>query len=53
MSLFIAVRFDALQYLPDYVTAIVVGVVNMPIYEYRCEACGAQKEHLQKMRTEW
>ena len=21
----------------------------MPIYEYRCEACGAQKEHLQKM----
>ena len=21
----------------------------MPIYEYRCEACGFQKEHLQKM----
>ena len=21
----------------------------MPIYEYRCNACGAQKEHLQKM----
>jgi putative FmdB family regulatory protein len=21
----------------------------MPIYEYRCEACGHQKEHLQKM----
>lgn len=21
----------------------------MPIYEYRCEACGAQKEHLQKL----
>lgn len=21
----------------------------MPIYEYRCAACGAQKEHLQKM----
>ena len=21
----------------------------MPIYEYRCESCGHQKEHLQKM----
>ena len=21
----------------------------MPIYEYRCDACGSQKEHLQKM----
>jgi len=21
----------------------------MPIYEYRCEGCGFQKEHLQKM----
>lgn len=21
----------------------------MPIYEYRCDACGFQKEHLQKM----
>ncbi|MDR1462671.1 MAG: zinc ribbon domain-containing protein [Azoarcus sp.] len=21
----------------------------MPIYEYRCESCGFQKEHLQKM----
>lgn len=21
----------------------------MPIYEYRCSDCGAQKEHLQKM----
>ncbi|QRM18828.1 zinc ribbon domain-containing protein [Dechloromonas sp. TW-R-39-2] len=21
----------------------------MPIYEYRCDSCGAQKEHLQKM----
>lgn len=21
----------------------------MPIYEYRCDACGHQKEHLQKM----
>ena len=21
----------------------------MPIYEYRCNACGSQKEHLQKM----
>lgn len=21
----------------------------MPIYEYRCEACGFQKEHMQKM----
>jgi len=21
----------------------------VPIYEYRCEACGFQKEHLQKM----
>ncbi len=21
----------------------------MPIYEYRCDNCGAQKEHLQKM----
>jgi putative FmdB family regulatory protein len=21
----------------------------MPIYEYRCESCGQQKEHLQKM----
>ena len=21
----------------------------MPIYEYRCDACGAGKEHLQKM----
>ncbi|NMG63867.1 zinc ribbon domain-containing protein [Azoarcus indigens] len=21
----------------------------MPIYEYRCESCGYQKEHLQKM----
>ncbi|WP_028535239.1 FmdB family zinc ribbon protein [Paludibacterium yongneupense] len=21
----------------------------MPIYEYRCEKCGAQQEHLQKM----
>ncbi|MCB1958156.1 MAG: zinc ribbon domain-containing protein [Rhodocyclaceae bacterium] len=21
----------------------------MPIYEYRCEACGFEKEHLQKM----
>ena len=21
----------------------------MPIYEYRCEACGFQKEHLQKL----
>ena len=21
----------------------------MPIYEYRCEACGVQKEHLQKI----
>ncbi len=21
----------------------------MPIYEYRCDACGAQKEHLQKL----
>jgi putative FmdB family regulatory protein len=21
----------------------------MPIYEYRCTSCGAQKEHLQKM----
>lgn len=23
----------------------------MPIYEYRCDACGAQKEHLQKMNS--
>lgn len=21
----------------------------MPIYEYRCDSCGSQKEHLQKM----
>ncbi|MBS1190707.1 MAG: hypothetical protein H6R10_2499 [Rhodocyclaceae bacterium] len=21
----------------------------MPIYEYRCDSCGCQKEHLQKM----
>lgn len=21
----------------------------MPIYEYRCDACGLQKEHMQKM----
>jgi putative FmdB family regulatory protein len=21
----------------------------MPIYEYRCDACGSRKEHLQKM----
>ncbi|PKO26679.1 MAG: FmdB family transcriptional regulator, partial [Betaproteobacteria bacterium HGW-Betaproteobacteria-5] len=21
----------------------------MPIYEYRCDSCGFQKEHLQKM----
>jgi len=21
----------------------------MPIYEYRCDACGSQKEHLQKL----
>ena len=21
----------------------------MPIYEYRCDGCGSQKEHLQKM----
>ncbi|MEQ6291346.1 zinc ribbon domain-containing protein [Vogesella sp. GCM10023246] len=24
----------------------------MPIYEYRCAACGTQKEHLQKMSDE-
>jgi putative FmdB family regulatory protein len=24
----------------------------MPIYEYRCDACGARKEHLQKMSDE-
>ncbi|MDR2091752.1 MAG: zinc ribbon domain-containing protein [Azoarcus sp.] len=24
----------------------------MPIYEYRCEDCGFQKEHLQKMRDD-
>ncbi|RQO68590.1 FmdB family transcriptional regulator [Aquitalea sp. FJL05] len=24
----------------------------MPIYEYRCTACGAAKEHLQKMSDE-
>jgi putative FmdB family regulatory protein len=24
----------------------------MPIYEYRCENCGFQKEHLQKMRDD-
>ncbi|MEC5206418.1 hypothetical protein QF022_001374 [Vogesella perlucida] len=28
MSLFIAMRFDALQYLPDYVIVVVVGVVK-------------------------
>lgn len=24
----------------------------MPIYEYRCDSCGFQKEHLQKMSDE-
>ncbi len=24
----------------------------MPIYEYRCNSCGAEKEHLQKMSDE-
>ncbi|TDR81404.1 FmdB family zinc ribbon protein [Paludibacterium purpuratum] len=24
----------------------------MPIYEYRCDDCGSQKEHLQKMTDE-
>jgi len=24
----------------------------MPIYEYRCQSCGFQKEHLQKMSDE-
>lgn len=24
----------------------------MPIYEYRCDSCGFQKEHLQKMNAE-
>lgn len=24
----------------------------MPIYEYRCDDCGSQKEHLQKMSDE-
>lgn len=24
----------------------------MPIYEYRCESCGYQKDHLQKMSDE-
>ena len=23
----------------------------MPIYEYRCSACGSQKEHLQKLNA--
>jgi putative FmdB family regulatory protein len=25
------------------------GFSEMPIYEYRCDDCGSQKEHLQKM----
>ena len=26
--------------------------VTVPIYEYRCNSCGAEKEHLQKMNDE-
>lgn len=33
----------------DSVKAICGESVDMPIYEYRCDECGSQKEHLQKM----
>jgi putative FmdB family regulatory protein len=33
-------------------TVLSVGKRSMPIYEYRCEACGHQQEALQKISDE-